>query len=401
MSQNKKQTSILFQKLLFTVIIVLFYILGKSIPLFGVDVSEKTLSDMNLQTLLLQSISGDRYQMSLLTLGIFPYMIASLVIQIFMSLMSSDRKSRISPKKINLVTLIMMLIIAVIQSIYKIGDLTFRYEGMMLSASKIIVFFEMIAGVFVILWLSTRNAKYGIGGQTILIFVNILDGLASTVQGNGINNLIIPFLISLIVMVVVIFMENGEIRIPVQRIGIHSIFADKNYLAIKMNPIGIMPVMFSSAVFMFVQMIVAFFYYVMPNNSYVQWIQSNMNVTRPLGIVVYILILYLLTIVMSFVFLSPKETTEQLLKSGDSIVNLHSGKPTKRFLVKQLLKACFLSATIMGICILLPIVLQYFDIISGELAMIPTSIMMATGMFINLYQEVIAVKNYDAYKPFI
>ena len=69
---------------------------------------------------------------------------------------------------------------------------------------------------------------------------------------------IIPIVISIVIMVVVIIMENAEKRIPVQRVSIHSIYADKNYMAIKLNPIGVMPVMFCSAVFMLLQIFLYF-----------------------------------------------------------------------------------------------------------------------------------------------
>ena len=71
-----------------------------------------------------------------------------------------------------------------------------------------------------------RNKKYGIGGQSALIFVNILDGIITTLKGNQMLDLLIPVGISIVVMMIVVFMENSEFRIPVQRISIHNIYAD-------------------------------------------------------------------------------------------------------------------------------------------------------------------------------
>ncbi len=400
-ADRKNNHPILVQKILFTAIIIVVYLLGRSLPLFGVDISVGRIEDIDVQVLLLQSISGDRYENSILSLGIFPYMIATLVMQILISTLSADTKSRISSITLNRLSLNVMLIVAVIQAFYKVNQLTFRQTDYSPTLVKAVVIVQMIAGAFVILWLADRNGKYGIGGQTTLIYVNILDSLTSALSGNPIQKMIIPIIISIVIMVVVIIMENAEKRLPVQRISIHSIYADKNYMAIKLNPIGVMPVMFSSAMFMLLQMLAAFLKMLFPENSVILWINDNMVLTELFGIFVYIVGIFILTIAMAFVFISPKDLTEQFLKSGDSIINLHAGTDTRRYLRKQVLMMSLISSTVMGVCILIPMLLEYYDLISPSLAVLPSSAMMLTGIFYNLYQEVIVVRNYDEYKPFI
>jgi len=400
-ADRKNNHPILVQKILFTAIIIVVYLLGRSLPLLGVDISVGRIEDIDVQVLLLQSISGDRYENSILSLGIFPYMIATLVMQILISTLSADTKSRISSVTLNRLSLNVMLIVAVIQAFYKVNQLTFRQTDYSPTLVKAVVIVQMIAGAFVILWLADRNGKYGIGGQTTLIYVNILDSLTSALSGNPIQKMIIPIIISIVIMVVVIIMENAEKRLPVQRISIHSIYADKNYMAIKLNPIGVMPVMFSSAMFMLLQMLAAFLKMLFPENSVILWIHDNMVLNELFGILVYIVGIFILTIAMAFVFISPKDLTEQFLKSGDSIINLHAGADTRRYLRKQVLMMSLVSSTVMGVCILIPMLLEYYDLISPSLAVLPSSAMMLTGIFYNLYQEVIVVRNYDEYKPFI
>ncbi len=398
---NGIQHEIFIKKAIFTGIIILVYLIGRSLPLFGMDVSVEKIEDIDVQLLLMQSINGDRYQNSIFTLGVFPYMIASLVMQIVVASLSADKKSRVSQVSLNRISLYVMLIVAVIQAIYKMRNLTFIYTDNYLIIAKIVVVIQMVAGAFVILWMSDRNSKYGIGGQTTLIYINILDSLTSAIQGNPFIKTILPIAISIVIMIVVITMENAEKRIPVQRVSIHSIYADKNYLAIKLNPIGVMPVMFSSAVFMLLQIFISFLKALLPENGVMTWINDNMVLSSVFGIIVYIGVLYFLTISMALVFISPKDLTEQFLKSGDSIVNLHAGRDTRRYLRKQVLSMSIFSSTVMSICILIPMLLERFDIISGSLAILPSSFMLLAGIFYNLYQEVITIRNYDEYKPFI
>lgn len=391
----------LFHKLIFTVFIILVYLLGRSLPLYGVDISTDYLSDIDMSTILIQSISGDRYEHSVLTLGIFPFMISSLSVQIVMALLSKETKNRISQVTVNNISLLVMFLVAVVQSLVKVNDMRFIYTDADLSLAKGVAVVEMIAGAFVILYLSDRNSKYGVGGQTALIYINIIDSLITVFRKTSISKLIIPIIISIFIIVVVVTMENAEKRIPLKRVAIHSIYADKNYMAIKLNPIGIMPVMFSSAMFMLLQVIVSFIVRLFPDVDVLIWIESNMVLDEIFGIIIYIGVLYFLTIMMSLVFISPRDLTEQFLKSGDCIINLHAGEDTYRYLLRNILIMSIISATIMGVCIILPMLLTYFGVVDKSLSVIPSSFMMLTGIFYNLYQEIITIKNFDEYRPLI
>jgi preprotein translocase subunit SecY len=388
-------------KLLYTLLILLVYLVGRSLPLYGIDTSGYGNSGMDAQTLLMQTVSGDKYQSSVFALGISPYMLAGIVVQIVMALRGSKYRSKISPKKLNRISMEIMLILAVVQAVFRVRELDFTVHVELILIAQITAAAEMVAGAFIILWLSERNKRYGIGGQTALILVNILDGLMSTLGGHTAEELRIPLLVSVVVLLLVIVMENAEKRIPVQRISIHNIYADKNYLAIKLNPIGVMPVMFTSAFFMLPQMLCGFLAILLPENDTIQFVVDNMKLTSPLGIITYIVILYFLTIGFSIVFISPGDITEQFLKSGDSILNLHAGRDTKRYLIRQIFAISFLSATIMGVCLGVPMFLQLEGDIDSTLVMLPSSVMILTGIWCNLYQEIVAVRDYDAYQPFI
>ena len=401
MVQSEKKESIIKYKLIYTVLILLVYLLGKSLPLYMIDLSEYVQTNVDAEALLVQAISGDIYQCSMFALGISPYMIASIIVQLISSLRSSDSKARVSPKKMNRMTLAFTFVIAVFQALNQVQNLKFRVTGDQLLAAQVVVVFEMVAGVMVILWLSSRNKQYGIGGQSALIFVNVIDGIIATLQGHSIQKLLVPLVVSFVVMVVMVIMENAEKRIPVQRISIHNIYADKNYLAIKLNPIGVMPAMFSTAFFMLPQLLIAGLKWLFPKNAEVLWWQENMALSKPLGIAVYILILYCLTIGFSRVFVNPREITEQFLKSGDSIRNLHAGRDTRKYLSRTINRISFLSATVMSLCLGSPMILQMMGDFDSTLVTLPSSIMMLTGIWCNLYREIVAIKDLEAYKPFV
>ena len=394
-----KKESIIKYKLVYTVIILLVYMLGRSLPLYGIDPAVYSRQAMDAEALMEQAIGGDRY--SLFALGISPYMMASILVQVVVSCRKASSKDKISPGKVNRVMMGLMLVFAVFQAVFRVQELTFREMAEPVLLVKFLAGLEMIAGVMLILWLAGRNKKYGIGGQTALIYINILDGLVRSMDGYSVRKLLAPLAVSAVALVVMNVMESGEIRIPVQRISIHNIYADKNYLAFKLNPVGVMPVMFATAFLMLPRLLLAGLGYLFPENGTVLWWQENLVMTRPLGIGAYIMTLYLLTIGFAMIMIAPGEIAEQLLKGGDSLLDVHAGRDTKRYLVRVLVRISFLSATVMSICLGAPMLMQLQGGIDRTLVMLPASVMMLTGIWYNLSQEFTAVKGYDAYKSFL
>ena len=399
--QFGRKDSILKYKLLYTALVLFIYLLGKNLPLYGIDLSAYANQTLDTATLLIQAISGDVYRRSVFALGISPYMMASILVQMVVAFRSADAKARISPKKKNYIMLELTLIFALFQAVLQVRNLSFAVTGQRLMLAQVVSVVEMIAGAMIILWLSEQNKKYGVGGQTALIFVNILEGIVAILTKGSMESLVIPLLISLIVIMLMVILENAEKRIPVQRISIHNIYADKNYLAIKLNPIGVMPVMFSTAFFMLPQLLVTGLEWLFPGQETIIWWQENLVLTKPLGVIVYIVILYALTIGFSRVFLNPTETTEQFLKSGDSLAGIHAGRDTKRYLSRNITRISLFSATALSLCLSVPMVMHLNGYMDNSLSALPTSIMMLTGIWSNLYREVLSIRDMDAYEPFI
>jgi len=397
--KRKGRGFLFLSKLIFTFMIIGIYCIGRSIPLYGIDMSMYE-GELDAGMILEQSVGGDIYKCSVMTLGISPYMISSILAQIINACRSSDSKARSSAKKMNRLTLLMMLLLAVIMAILRLDELKFypQYINLLTMTTAVA---EMVAGAFIILWLSVRNKYYGIGGQTIFIFINILDGIIITIRSASRQELVTPFIVSLIIAFVMLFMENCEKRIPVQRISIHSIYADKNYQAIKFNPVGVMPVMFASAAFMMPKMVISVLYKDFPGNTTLAMINENMTLDNALGISVYICILFLLNIIFSYLMINPKDMTEQFLKSGDSLAGIHPGDDTKKYLKKHILQICIFSSFVMGGCVLISLVLQMKGIMPSTLAMLPTSFMILMGLWSNLYNESEAVIHTDSYRTFI
>lgn len=399
MSQSEQKEKVMKYKLIYTGLILLVYILGKCVPLYGIDLSAYSYEAINAEQVLMQTISGDAYRHSIFALGIFPFMISGILVQVAMAIRKLFSESKVSPKTMNRMSAVMTFVISILQALVQMPQLKFSVEGKLLLGARVLAIVEMVTGVMVILWLSKRNEKYGVGGRMVLGLANILERVTTTVLHHDIESLAVPLLISMAVIVIVLVMENAEKRIPVQRISIHNIYADKNYMAIKLNPVGVMPVMFSMAVFMLPQILFSLLGYLFPFHEGILWWRMNMTLTKPLGILIYISCEYLLTIAFSFIMLSPKDIMEQFLKSGDSIVNLHAGRDTRRYLLGTVWRIGLLSATVMGVCIAVPLVLQLRGDIDSTLTMLPSSVMMLTSFWCTIYRELVSLYKYDSCRP--
>lgn len=399
--KKKAKEHILLYKVMYSLMIMLVYMIGRNIPLYGVDVEAYRDVDINAQSIIIQAVSGDMKNCSIFILGLWPYMLASMLIVLVVAIATLDKTRRISPKKVNIWTVTLMLIIGMLQAYERVQNYIYKVDGTALIQAKVIAFVELIAGMLIVVYLGDRATKYGICGKTSVFLVNIVDGMMTMLVGQPFRKLWLIIVIGIIEIAVMLVLENTEKRIAVQRVSIHNIHADKDYIAYKMNPVGVTPMMFASAAFILPQSVLGLLNKMFPENGTIEWIYHRMNLTSVLGVWVYIAIIVILTIAFSFIMLTPGKTAEDLLKSGDSILGVYAGRETKRYLQGCVLSFSLISSVVIGICVGVPLFLQFGGYINSKLAMFPCSIMMFTGIWISFGREAEVYRNMDRYEPFI
>ena len=389
------------KRLLFTLLILAVYMAGRSLLLYKVDSAAYQLEELNSQNIMVSMISGDRYQYTVFALGIMPYITATLLMWVFAAIRGAEFRARSSPQKTERMTLIIMLLLAVPFAISRADGLIFKESKLAPEVLKMIAVLEMIAGAFVIHKMATWNKSRGIGGQTPIILVNILDNLFSTLQKFSWEAFRKPLLLCLVMAAVILVMENVLIRIPVQRVSIHNLYADKSYIAFKLDPIGVMPVMFAVSFFMIPQLIVRIFMFFYEDNRSLQIFYESLNLTNSAGVAVYLGIIFVLNLLFSFIMLTPGEMAEQLQKGGDSIVGIYAGKKTKRYLRRKLLLLCIFSGSAFCLMMGFSLWLSLSGAIEPELALFPATAMILVGILCPLYREVKTYRKFDSYSFFI
>lgn len=381
--------------------ILTVYMVGRSLLLYHIDPAAYELAELDTQNIMISMISGDRYQYTLFALGIMPYITATLLIWIFMAVKGAEFRARFSPQKTERYTLIFMIFIAASFAISRADELVFKESALDPQVLRAIAVLEMTIGAIIIYRMAFLNKERGIGGQTPLILVNVLDNLFSTIRRFPWEEISKLLVLCLVMAGVILIMENVMIRIPVQRVSIHNVYAEKSYIAFKLDPIGVMPVMFAVSFFMIPQLIVRFLLILNEDNVTLKLINERMNLTNLSGIAIYLGIIFALNIIFSFIMLSPGEMAEQLQKGGDSIVGVYAGKRTKRYLRRKLLLLSVFSGFVLCFLMGIPLNMSLRGEIPSDLALMPATAMILIGIICPLYQEVKAYGKFDSYSFFI
>ncbi len=399
MKKNKAHE--LRRRLLFTLMILAVYMAGRSLLLYNVDTAAYQLEEQNSENIMISMISGDRYQYTVFALGIMPYITSTLIMWIFMAVKGAEFRSRLSPQKTERLILVLMILTAVAFALSRADGLIFRQSWLPREALEAIAVLEMTIGAILIYKMANLNKEYGAGGQTPIILVNILDNLVSTIQKFTWRELSMPLVLCLVMAVVILVMENRIIRIPVQRVSIHNAYADKSYIAFKLDPIGVMPVMFAVSFFMLPQLAVRFLLSLYEGNSTLQHVSERLDLTDVAGVAVYLGIIFTLNVLFSFIMLMPGEMAEQLQKGGDSIVGIYAGRKTKRYLRRKVLALSVSSGCVLCLLMGISLGMSLKGEISSELALFPATAMILTGISCTLYREVKTYRRFDSYSFFI
>ncbi len=398
---KKDKTYELRKRLLLTILILAIYLVGRSLLLYDVDRTAYQLDELNSQNIILSMISGDRYRYTIFALGIMPYITSNLIMWIYVSIRGSEFKSRLSPQKMDRYTLTLTLMITAVSAVSRAGDLVFKESRFDAQILQMIAVMEMVAGTIVIYQMVNLNKERGIGGQTPIILVNIADNLISTIQRFTWEELQRSVCLCLIMAGIILIMENVIIRIPVQRVSIHNMYADKSYIAFKLDPIGVMPVMFAASFFMILQLIMSFCLLINKDSLTLRLISEDLNLSSVTGAAVYLGIIFTLNIAFSFMMLAPGEMAENLQRAGDSIINVYAGKKTKRYLRRILLLLTIFSGSFLCLMMGISLGLALAGEIAPELALFPATGMILVGILYPLYREVKAYWKFDSYSFFI
>lgn len=341
-------------KILFTIGILLLYRLGAYLPAPGIpfkdmiDVGER-LSASNGAIAVLNLFSGGGLsRVSVFSLGIMPYITAQIIMQMMQAVIPSlaemAKEGEAGQRKITQYTRYVTIALALINAIgylflFRAQGINFsQMQGVSEMLESIIVVLVLLTGAILIMWMGEVLTQRGIGnGMSLIIFVNIMAGLGPTLvrewttQDTGSIITVVTLLVIMAIIPVIVFIERGQRRIPVQYakrvVGRRIMGANATYLPIKVNTAGVVPIIFASAVLYLPAQLAVFF----PNVGWIQTMASALSSGAVNWVLSVMLIVFFAYFYTSMVF-NPDETSDQLRKAGGFIPGVRPGSATSAYI---------------------------------------------------------------------
>ena len=341
-------------KILFTIGILLLYRLGAYLPAPGIpfkdmiDVGEKLSAGNGAIAVLNLFSGGGLSRVSVFSLGIMPYITAQIIMQMMQAVIPSlaemAKEGEAGQRKITQYTRYVTIALALINAIgylflFRAQGINFsQMQGVSETLESIIVVLVLLTGAILIMWMGEVLTQRGIGnGMSLIIFVNIMAGLGPTLvrewttQDTGSIITVITLLVIMAIIPVIVFIERGQRRIPVQYakrvVGRRIMGANATYLPIKVNTAGVVPIIFASAVLYLPAQLAVFF----PNVGWIQTMASALSSGAVNWVLSVLLIVFFAYFYTSMVF-NPDETSDQLRKAGGFIPGVRPGSATSAYI---------------------------------------------------------------------
>ena len=398
------------KRVLTTLILILLFRWGVMITIPGVEVNEANAFDTGSFIGIMNTRGGGWLtQFSIIALGVSPYITASIIIQLLSSdvipsltrLNKQGERGRIKVEKITRILTIFIAImqaLAVIIALDSSGYLELGpYEGvggmMMLTAI-------MVSGSIITLWIADQITMYGVGnGTSIIIMVGIVARIPALIGNQldyfvgssqsaellliGIVDFVFYILFTFSLIWLIAFFETSERRLPIQQTGqgLNLVNDKQTYLPIKVNPAGVIPVIFASAIMSLPGTIAQFF-----DTQGANWVINNFSLTSPFGLVFYAILLILFTFFYAHVNINSVETSENFQKSSTFIIGVKPGKDTERYISKVVTRLSVMGAFELTSIAIMPYILTFLGI-PRSVAVGGTSMIILVSVAIDTWEQ--------------
>jgi len=406
-------------RIFYTLIIVALYRLGKYITLPGVDPS--LLAGLKNQTSsgimgLLDMFSGGAFsQASIFALGIMPYISASIVIQllgiVFPYFQKMQKEGESGRRKLNQYTRYLTVIILALQAPTYLANLhavlppeAFVLQGTLFTLSSVII---LTAGTIFVMWLGEKITDKGIGnGISLIIMVGIIARFpvafvfetGTRINGSGgLVALLIELVFLFAVILASILLVQGTRRIPVQYarriVGNKQYGGVRQYIPLKINAAGVMPIIFAQAL-MFVPLMFAGF-----GESTSGFVAAFADYTGFWYNLVFATLIILFTYFYTAVTINPQQMAEDMKKNGGFIPGIKPGKKTVDFLDSIMSRITLPGSIFLAIIAILPSMAMLAGI-NNQFAGFygGTSLLILVGVVLDTLQQIeshLLMRHYD------
>jgi len=407
------------RRILFTMGLLIVYRIGGHITTPGVNPAalKSFFASQQGGVLALYDLfaGGNFHRVTIFALGIMPYISASIIIQLLQAVIPYFEKlakeGEEGRKKITQYTRYGTVALAVVQAIGIAFFLENMAEGVVPSPGlffRLITIITMTAGTIFVMWLGEQITERGIGnGISLIIMIGIVarypGDFLDTWRALQIGNLtplrlVMLILIMVLVVASVILITQGQRRIPVQyakRIVGRRVYGGKTqYIPLRVNTAGVIPIIFAQSIMMFPSTIAAFF----KENAFMSAVTSALS---PYGLLynsLYAIIIIFFTYFYTAIVLNPVDLAENMQKYGGFIPGIRPGKRTSDYIDRILTRVTLPGAIFLAFIAILPDVL----IKQGKLPFYfgGTGLLIVVGVMLDTLQQIethLLMRHYDGF----
>ena len=413
-------------KILFTLFMIALYRLGANVTVPGIDFNQvqKLQHEANNGGVLsfLNLFSGGALtQMAVFALGIMPYITSSIIMQLLAVVIPKieqwQQQGAVGQKKITQWTRYMTVGLAILQAtglVYqfhkgqlgRIGNVNIDLVPHFTVPRVALIVLTITAGTAVVMWMGELITQRGIGnGMSVLIFTNVVSRmpaqLASVRAQAGWFTFGLVCVLGLVMIVAIVFVEQGQRRIPVQFakrvVGRRMYGGQSTYIPLKVNQAGVIPIIFASSVLYFPVMLSS----VLQNWKFVyNFVNKHLvSPSDPLYIAIYGILIIFFTYFYTAITFDPHQQADIIRKQGGFIPGIRPGPPTERYL-GQILNRITLPGSLFlaAIAILPEIALAVKKLNSFPFG--GTTILIAVGVALETMKQIdsqLMMRNYEGF----
>ncbi|HET7385671.1 MAG TPA: preprotein translocase subunit SecY [Nocardioidaceae bacterium] len=419
------RTPDLRKKLLVVLAVLVIFRLGSQIPTPGVNVANvqacfDATKNEGIYGLINLFSGGALLRLTIFALGIMPYITASIILQLLVvvipRLETLKNEGQAGQAKITQYTRYLTLGLAILQAT---GIVALARSGRLLQNCKdpllyhpdslmtmVIMVVTMTAGTTVIMWLGELITDKGIGnGMSILIFTQVVATFPSSLwqvkvsHGWWVFSLVTA--IGLVLIAAVIFMEQGQRRIPVQyarrMVGRKMFGGSSTYIPLKVNQAGVIPVIFASSLMYLPAMAGQF----SGNSKWAAFIQTYLvRGDHPIYMAGYFLLIIFFTYFYVAITFDPHEVADNMKKYGGFIPGIRAGRPTEEYLNYVLSRITFPGSLYLGLISLIPLIAFVLVNANQNFPFGGTSILIMVGVALDTVKQIesqLQQRNYEGF----
>ncbi len=394
----KRENKDLRKRILFTLFILIVFIVGTTIRVPGTTDLTTNLGFLELMNAM---GGGALKRFSIFGLGVMPYITASIIMQLLQMdiipyFTELKDQGHVGRQKLNQITRYMGIVFAFIEGF----AFSYAYLKGYSTLEHVYMAVILTGGTAFLLWLGDQITQIGIGNGVSLIimagivatlpnmFVTAFNGLVTIGTTSETITGILKFaafvIVYFLIVIGVIYVQEAERRIPIQYANKSTIsLARGQFMPIKLNSANVIPVIFASSLIAIPATIAQF----IGNKGFTDFVNNYIMYTTPVGFCLYVIFIIFFSYFYTFIQLKPEEMAKNLQDNGGYIPGVRPGKETEKYISRVLSRITIVGAIFLVILAGLPIIFSAVTKLDNSVSIGGTGLLIVVGVALETYKQ--------------